>query len=381
MTVGVATLLFFVLVVGLALLPLAPALREWRRPTDVAPLRVAQLSAVDARRFARGFEVYVETHLSAVLDAVRPGDDSVEGVLPDGTPYLVAGADGWPRLTAAESAGEDVQRVVVSAADLRLREGVRFRREAYARGSLEVGADATVRAAMADGDVTMRPRSRSLRWVHAAGTVVAEADCVLHGRVTAGESITLAVGAVFERLNAPRVRLGAGQAAASGPAPAPARTDLQVLEPDEVPNLVSTEVRWLVDGDLTVPADRLVPADVVATGGIRVGSGVRVAGGLKSHGDLELGRGVWVEGAAVAGGSLRVGTRSRVHGPALAEREVELRDGAVVGAPDRPTTVSAPRIRAGADVVCHGTVWARVEGRTVPAVPEEEDTGEGEVAA
>ena len=88
-----------------------------------------------------------------------------------------------------------------------------------------------------------------------------------------------------------------------------------------------------------------------------------------------------IEGAAVAGGSLRVGTRSRVHGPALAEREVELRDGAVVGAPDRPTTVSAPRIRAGADVVCHGTVWARVEGRTVPAVPEEEDTGEGEVAA
>lgn len=381
MTVGVATFLFFALVVGLALLPLAPALREWRRPTDVAPLRVAQLSAVDARHFARGFEVYVESHLSAVLDAIGPGDDSAEGVMPDGTPYLVAGADGRPRITAAERAGNDVQRVVASAGDLRLWEGVRFRREAYARGSLEVGEAATVRAAMADGDVRLMPRSRSLRWVHAADTVVAGADCVLHGRVTAGESITIAVGAVFERLNAPRLRLGAGPDAASVPGPTPARADLRVLEPDEVPHLVSTEVRWLVDGDLTVPADRLVPADVVATGRIRIGTGARVEGGLKSHGDLELGRGVRVEGAAVAGGSLSVGARSRVHGPALAERVIELADGAVVGAPNHPTTVSAPRIRAGVDVVCHGTVWARVEGRTVPAVPEEAAPGEGGVAA
>ena len=66
--------LFFFSVMALLVLPLAPAVREWRRKTDSQPLRVVREYDGDIMYFANSFRRF----LSDTFTNVFIGDDSSE---------------------------------------------------------------------------------------------------------------------------------------------------------------------------------------------------------------------------------------------------------------------------------------------------------------
>ena len=86
----------------LGLLPFLPALLEWRRKTDVAPLRIARERDVDIRHFARGFRTYIQSQLPGGRTTGFTGDRCLEGQLQDGTPFVKSKGDVEPMEARSE---------------------------------------------------------------------------------------------------------------------------------------------------------------------------------------------------------------------------------------------------------------------------------------
>ncbi len=356
------------LFVGWAALPLLPSLLEWRRRTDVKPLRVVRGADVDIRHFATAFQAWIGGHLGEALAACGAGGGPIEGRFEDGTPYVVLPDDAPARVTVPPAGPISCPAVTVGAGRLGLPARALFPLEVYGGGDVEVGEGTVCRAVLSHGDLRLDRGCWSLRWLHARGTLAARESCALHGRASAERALRLAAGCRFERLNAPVVAFGEPAAGRGAPADGAA---LAPWTAKDVPGLVEDAAgRWLVRSGLEIPAHRLVTSDIVVTGELVVGEGTRIVGSLKSHGDLHLGSGVAVEGAVVSGRDLAIGTDCRIGGPVVAERDARVGAAAELGAAGRPTTVTVRCLEVETGTVTHGTVWAHGGGLVLPRAAE-----------
>jgi cytoskeletal protein CcmA (bactofilin family) len=337
-----------------AYLPLAPAVRELQEATDIEPVRVVH-AAVDVHHFARGFKAFLEEQLAGPMARCRNLGSDQHGQLDEGIPYSV--------VTRWDGRTPPLGMIVCSRSLSVPARGV-FRFEMYAAGSLVGGEMGVFKAVLAERDIEIGPRSVSLRWLHAGLAVRVGPDSRLHGRVSAGRAIELSDGCYFERLNAPRITFGRSVQVASVRV---ARTPLDV---DDVPNVVDKEAgRWLVRGEVKLPASRSLETDLVATGDVRVGKDVQIVGSVKSHRDIYLGMGVEVHGSVVARRHVYMSEGCRVHGPVLAENTVFIGAGCSIGSPSMPTTISARRIHVSEGVTTYGTIWAHHEGVVAARTP------------
>ena len=125
--------------------------------------------------------------------------------------------------------------------------------------------------------------------------------------------------------------------------------------------------RGFADAALDIAHHRAWRGELVCRGRLRLGRGCRARGSLKAHGELVLARDCSISGSIVAVGAVRLGEGCRVRGSVISETAVVLGPGCVIGTPEQPATVSAPRIRVACGVVVHGTLWAGVAGRSVDA--------------
>jgi len=350
--------LFIAASFSLLALPLVPALVEWRRKRDAAPLRVVRAYDVNPAHFAHGFRAFVERQFRGRLDAARAGE-AVEGLLEDGTAFLLLGAGRAFALSADEERSQTVRRLLVTRADLQLPGCCLFEADTYSGGSIHGQGGSAFRALFAEGDLLLGDGCAVLRWAHAGGRLRAGEDLEARGRMTAGRVILLGPGSTFGRLHAPLVVFGEREEA---PAEAPAGAAPQAACA-ALAALPSSGGRHLVKGDLELPARTRHRGDLVTSGELRFGPGCEVAGSLKSNAALHLGAGARVEGAVVAVGALFIGEGCYVRGPVVSESVVHLGGASVVGLSAHPTSISAPRVVAGPEARVHGTVWAREEGR------------------
>jgi cytoskeletal protein CcmA (bactofilin family) len=334
---------------ALAALPLTPAIREFLRREDAAPLPT-RTDDGEIRSFAQSFHRYLEPLLPQLDEAARAGDTRVI-TTPDGNPGLLLGSRG-----ACDLAGRTVDQVVLCAQDAFLPPRVSFTRDLYVRGRLVGGVDNVIRAALVEGDASLGDRTTLLRWLHVHGNLTAGGSCQLFGRVSADGNICLGYDCRFERVSAPAI--------------------LAALEeiPPYLQRLQSTGDRSTIDrrfgrlrvnGEVHLATGDVVQGHIVALGSVRVDEGARVTGSIKSHAQVRLGASVEVHGAITGFSQLSIAERCFVRGPLLCEGEVLIGTGAQIGSPDCPTTVSAPRIRIAPGAVVYGTLWAREAGEVL----------------
>lgn len=365
MSETLVTILFFLLALALAVLPFIPAILEWKTKTDSEPLSVVYASAVDVRHFAHGFRDFIEARLRGALDMCREAGVSERGQLDDGTPYVAVGDGDESLLTPEETNARACHHVIASNGDLRLPDRTMFLPEIYADGTVRGGEEGIYRAILAEEEIQLGHNSLSLRWLHASRAIQAKADSVLFGRASADQFIRLERGCRFERLNAPRVEF-CYEAEAGEFAGGITHRESAMLRPRDVPNPVEVKAgRWLVFGNLEVPAGKIVRTNLVATGSIRIQTGTHVIGNIKSHKDMYLERGVEVDGSVVSARDITFEAGCRIYGPAVAEGTIHVEEGVVFGTATRPTTVNAENIFVEPGAVAHGTVWARTEGKVI----------------
>ena len=338
------------------MLPLIPALVEFKRHQDDQPLKVIQEHAGEIRFFSDGFRNYINP-LQAVLQECFASGGNAKGMLADGAEYLVLGRGEDALTLPLRQQDETCSLMLATNADLVLPADTTFSRDIYAGGGFIGGMENKYRAILGEKDVQLGHGSKVMRWVHAVGAFRAEECCDLYGRVSSDSSIRLRAGCTFLRLNAPRIEAGSSEQTAA----ANTRRAREARTPSQSP-------RRLQDGDFVIGPDEEFTGDLVVRGKLRVGEGARVWGSVKSEKEMTIEDAVLVGGSLISATTARIGANCAIYGPVIAERELEIQAGTSCGSPEHPTTVSAPRIRIEEGVVVFGTLWAREKGQVVDRI-------------
>ena len=360
--------LLILLTAAVLLLPMLPALAEWRWPTDVVPLPIAGQDALDPPFLARSFMVQLaqamasgQPRLGRSLIARAP----LQGELP---------------LTERELKWLRSRRVWFAPGDVMLPPRMSFLGEVAVEGRLCTAPDTVYRGLRAGGQLVLAEHSTVLRWAHGAEVDV-HSGCELAGRISADERINLLGPANFMLLHAPVLCFGtdpaqhdealpwtefAGARSAWGNSAAQARAqqvgDCGGLPAPVVWNPVAR--RGTCDGPLQVAGASHWLGDLVCQGDLTLGPRCQASGSVKVHGDLALAVGCRIAGSLVVAGRIDLGMACVVLGSVVSEDEIVLGAGCVIGAPGLLATVSAPRIRVAPGVMVHGTIWALESGRT-----------------
>ena len=186
-------LLLFALTALVVLVPMLPAIGEWRWPSDVMPLPIDNRDALDPPFLARSFAA----HLNAALAL---------GQTQLGRSPLAAAPQRaeWP-FDAAERRGASTRRVWHTPRSVTLPPDVNFLAEVAAHGDLHTATGAVYRALWAGGQLRLAPHGKLLRWAHGSNVDVGS-GCSLAGRVSAEHTISLRADTSFTLLHAPAVR-------------------------------------------------------------------------------------------------------------------------------------------------------------------------------
>ena len=264
-------LLLFGAASALLLLPMLPALVEWRRPSDVVPLAIDPADALDPPGFARNFA----ERLQGALDAgeTRLGQSTIVSV--------AASVDGaWP-LEPREAAATYNRRLWHVAGNAKLPPGQAFLAEVAAWGELRSAPGGLYRALLAGRGLYLAGAGTVLRWAHAREVEVAS-GCRLAGRVSAEQRVVVHEQVRFTLLHAPEICFTGSRpstdadaaVAARGDLPAPAFDATQPVEWDAIAE------RGVASTSLDIPSGRVWQGDLVCRGRLRLGTGCHARGSL-----------------------------------------------------------------------------------------------------
>ena len=345
-------LLLFALTALVAVVPLWPAIQEWRRPSDAEPLHIDSEDALDPCFLAHDFSARLARANASGQE--RMGEHAIGRVGESGR---------WP-LTAAEQQEAATARIWQCGGGAVLPPGIRFLAEVSAQGDLRSAEGGHYHALLTAGRLQLSRASTVARWAHGLEVDVGD-GCQLRGRVSAERIITLRSDATFTLLHAPQIafeaarlpavlRLPVRWTGAAAPCAAPVRWD-------PVSRRGSSNEKIQVDGQIGWRGDLVSQQDIV------LGAGCQAEGSLKARGEIRTGVACVVNGSIVAEGPIELGAQGWVAGSVVSETRVVLGAGCVVGAPGKPATVAAPRIDVGPGAVVHGTLWAGELGRCMGA--------------
>jgi cytoskeletal protein CcmA (bactofilin family) len=347
-------LLLLCLTLTLYLLPLLPALHEWRAKRDAGPLGILQSHEGDVSHFAQSFRAFVKHEMKAL-------SSHGETIEPAESYCIIAEADIF-RPTAQESLSHTTRRIVITDNPLKVPAHFTFAREIYSRQTIWGRESNLFRAVLAEGDLFIGSNSVLLRWAHARKVHVAP-GCRILGRLSAKEQILLSLGCTFTRLHAPRVEFipeGCLLPDEEVTAPEPVTEPGSTFKP---PNSSADDTgRWVVHGNLEFPHGILWLGDLVVHGNVIIHQGAEIRGNVKSHGNLQVKPQVSITGSLISNKGIVIDRGCSVGGPVVADLQVDINADTVIGSVKQPTTVTAPVIRVASKVLVHGTVSAREQG-------------------
>lgn len=348
-------LIFTVVTLLLILLPLIPAILELNLATDTQPLRVIQEYDTDITHFATGFKSYLEKSFPNFFAQLGLGGVKFQdGSLDNRNRFQIIGHNSVPFFDQKEVNAASTNKLLVSAEPLVLPGNMFYESEVYSTSSIKTGTNSQFRALLAESDIELAEGCSVSRWVHSGGSLFVSANCQLFGRASASQNLFVAENTQFDRLNARQITFGQMRAIIN---PYWAKNTPVNLE-DIAKIKDHFDRRWLIDGDLEIPAGSLFDGDIVATRDVNIGAGSHITGSLKSNRNLVLGAGVRVDGSVFSAGDLTLEAGCRIMGPVVAEGTLLIKESTIVGAENTPTTISAQKIIVSGGVTTYGTVWA-----------------------
>lgn len=351
--------IFFGSVVLLFLLPLAPALLEWRRKTDDQPLKVVREYDGNIKYFSLRFRHFLSENFSEFMNKSQSNDTFAKGVSAAGDAYQIIGLEGKPTFTASEIAAQATAQIILGRSALRLSDGMFFEKEIYAADEISCGNKNAFRAILADGDIRLGDNCDIIRWAHSNGNISLGSHARLYGRISAEGEIQLEQQSRFGRMYASVIRFGQSEQKDDHDKK-PSLPLHTFAMPEKI--LDQAPERWLIAGSLDFPAATFHRGSLVAQKNLTVGSHSLIEGGIKSKGDLRLQANTRIDGAVVSTGNMLIGPGCTIKGPVVCEQMVVIEAGTIIGSPDYPTTITAAEIRVEESVIAYGSVWARELG-------------------
>lgn len=347
---------FFIFLLVWLCLPFVPGIIEIRKKADASPLTVVQEYDVDVHYFANTFRKYINKHFSDLLSD-NTTSKATQGKLEDDTKYFVVNYNNTIPLDEEEKNAMTTYSMFVSTDSLKLPGAMSYLTELYACDSIHGGEEDIYRALLAEKNIEIAKGSLLLRWMHAGHSINVKPGSVLHGRVSADNTINLTKDCHFERLYSPTILFGNSIPKHQD------LTDLNKLSPEDISYEVDTRgERWLIENDVSIPDNSLIDCNLVVVGKLKIGKGCRITGSVKSRHDLYLDEGSEILGSLVSNENIHCAQHCRIAGPVISEKTIYLDTNLVIGSEDKPTTISAEEIQVKTNTVAYGSVWARQKG-------------------
>lgn len=344
---------FFIFLLVWLCLPFVPGMIEIRKKTDAAPLKVVQEYDVDVHFFANTFRKYIKKHFSELLSNKK----SAQGLLEDETHYFVIDHNNAIPIDAGEKKLMTTYSMLVSTDTLTLPGLMSYLTEIYAADSIKGGKEDIYRALLAEKNIDIAEGSLLLRWMHAGDSINVKPRSVLHGRVSAANSIHLAKNCHFERLYAPTIVFG------NSIPKHQTLSELNNLSAEDIKHKVDTRgERWLIEDNVIIPDNSLIESNLVVVGKLKIGKNCRITGSIKSRHELYIGEGTEITGSLVSNENINCAKQCRIAGPVISEKTVFIDAGSIVGSKEKPTTISAEEINVETNTVTYGSIWARHKG-------------------
>jgi len=338
---------FAVLGIFTVALPFVPAFRTLRRTPRRPPPQEVSLSPQSQ---CETFKHLVQRQFGHLLSVARTRG-TLHGETENKRPYIVLGIDSH----LANEIPQGIQRLrsmVIAAGHLDIPGELICDREIYAEGKINIGHNTMVKCVLSPRDIAVNTRARVTRWVRSDRRVDVAESAWVKGWANAGVEISLARRARFEHLSAPLISFGR-------------QLENKYIETEVVGRYAPSESR---DGDakrirsLTVPDSHVVKSDLIATDRLTIGSECRVIGDLRAGKHLVIGAFSTVEGAVYSDGAITIQEGCRLSGPIVAKGSVFIHTACQIGSAERPTTLTAPRLKIAEGNTAHGTVWASQRG-------------------
>lgn len=334
-------------------LPLIPCFLEWRYKRDAAPIKVIRDYEGQVRYFADRFRNLLEERFRA---GMGPED------LPP-TDFLVIESGGVVAMTREERRASRVGRVILSLRSVRLPDNFQYLREIHCSQDIMGGSNSRFRAILANGTLVLESGDSVLRWAHGR-TVQVSADCRIFGRLSADDEIRMGPNCSFSMVQAPRIWIGS----AAPPESLLEATDVPHIEnrnhkPSE--SFGKSGGRRIINGNLEFPADTRWAGDLIVKGNLVVLERAEITGNIKAYGDVIVESGARITGALISKKDLSIGLATEIGGPVVAEREITLWGESRIGKESGPTSISAPVINIGENVLVYGTIRAATSGTTL----------------
>jgi len=324
-------------------LPFIPAARTLLRPPQRAPLKETMLSPQSQCETFRHLVLRQFGHL-LVLARTK---GSISGETENKRPYLILGIDKHLASEIPPDA-QHIRTLVIAAGHLDIPGELICDREIFAEGKINIGYSSMVKCVLSPRDIAVSSRARVTRWVRSDRRLDIAESAWVRGWANAGVEMTLARRARFEHLNAPLISFG------RRPENRPPEADIiGRYEPPQSRDGNSKGIR-----SLSVPNQHVSKGNLIATDSLRIGNACRIIGDLRAGRHLVLGAFSSVEGAIYSDGTITVQEGCRLSGPIVAQNSILVHSGCQIGTPEKPTTLTAPRLKIAEGSVAHGTVWA-----------------------
>jgi predicted acyltransferase (DUF342 family) len=352
-------IIFSIVVIFLILLPLIPALIEFQFATDTKPLRVTQDYDSNIKHFAAGFKSYIEKNFANLFSADYVSEGKAkEGVLRDNTPFVINGVNGKLVLDDKEIKSGATIKLIVSEDNITLPDNILFESEIYGRNSILTGINSRFRAILAENDIILSDKSVVFRWVHSGNILQINNGCKLFGRASADNAILIAGDCEFERLQSAKTIFG---------------KEVNLLPIDysgkglnvvrEFSNVKDRfEKRWLITGNLEIPANSYFDGDIIATKKLTIGAGSIIKGSVKGTTELVLEENVVITGSAVSANDIETNNSCRVFGQLIAEGTINIGNNNIIGSLENPVTVTAACLKISNGVTIFGSIRADEKG-------------------
>ncbi|MDB5815013.1 MAG: hypothetical protein JWN23_2130 [Rhodocyclales bacterium] len=364
---------FLLLASGALLSPLWPALRQWYLPPPPS-FKPDDTHHGDWDAAAHVAQRQVQESFAKLLQ-LAANDSVTRGAHDDGTAFMVLGAKNYLSEQLPASA-RHLRMQVIASRHLDIPGELVCDSLLFAQGKLNIAHNAIVKTALSRRDAAVGPRARVRQWIRAEGRIDAAEGAALMGCASAGREINVARRARFEKLMAPVLSFGRCEPLRMPAAPAH-------LVPMQAPGnaFIPGDGRWIIDGDMSVPAGHSVNARLVVSGSLLVGTGSRVRGDVHVMGDLVIHHDATLNGAVRCDGNMRVGECCRLAGPILVAGILTAGSQTVFGATELFSTVIASEIRIQEGCMAHGAVWAQRRGEVLAeAAPQSAPQGPQQAA-
>jgi cytoskeletal protein CcmA (bactofilin family) len=350
----------FLLTTTVFLIPLIPALHEWYTKTDIDPLKIIQSHEGDIRYFARTFRTFIESEIEALI--------AKRGTVRSPDSYRMIAADAVFTPSKKEYQRRITQQTLIVFGKLELPNGFVFMREIYGQQAVVGGSSNRFHCVLAEDNLFIGANSFVSRWAHAR-TIEVAPGCRILGQLSADEDIILQPGCFFTRVHAPCVKFGY----AEFPFPADeVNVSRSFAQQQAIFRLLEYNTdaagRCVIDGDLEFSDKCIWHGDLVVRGNLLIHPEVKIVGNIKAYGTLRVRNNVTINGSLVTDGSLVIARGCAIGGPVVAERQVDIDAGTTIGTAEKPTTVTASIIRVASGAAVHGTLWAREQGTSLPAL-------------